>query len=98
ADSGARDFGEDIRPFTEFAALIESLDLVVSIDTSVAHLAGALDKPVLLLLPMTAEWRWLREREDTPWYPKTRLLRQQRFGDWSAPIAAAHGAIAAFQP
>jgi tetratricopeptide (TPR) repeat protein len=70
--------------YAESAALIANLDLVVSVDTSVAHLAGALGKPVWALLDSNAEWRWMRHREDTPWYPTMRLFRQTTIGDWSA--------------
>ena len=60
-----------------------SLDLVVSCDTSVAHLAGALGRPVWIALKFDAEWRWLRDRDDSPWYPTARLFRQTTPGDWS---------------
>ncbi len=66
----------------ETAALIACLDLVVSVDTSVAHLVGALGAPLWLLLPGNADWRWLIDRDDSPWYPTARLFRQQRLGDW----------------
>lgn len=93
AARGVAQFGKDIADFAELAALIETLDAVVSIDTGVAHLAGALGKPVLLMLPFRADWRWLRERSDTPWYPNMRLFRQQRFGDWQPVIAGVHAAL-----
>jgi ADP-heptose:LPS heptosyltransferase len=67
--------------------VISLLDVVVSVDTSVAHLAGALGKPVLILLPHAADFRWLRERSDTPWYRSAKLLRQPAFGDWDSVIA-----------
>jgi hypothetical protein len=70
--------------FSETAALISTLDLVISIDTAVAHLAGALGKPVWLLLPFAPDWRWLLERDDSPWYPGMRLFRQTRPGDWGS--------------
>jgi len=91
--NGARQFGKDIADFAELAALIETLDAVVSIDTGVAHLAGALGKPVYLMLPFRADWRWLRDRDDTPWYPTMRLFRQPRFGDWQSVIANVHAAL-----
>jgi hypothetical protein len=69
--------------YGETAALIMALDLVISVDTSVAHLAGALGKPVWLLLPTDPDWRWMLERSDTPWYGSMRLFRQKRRGDWS---------------
>jgi tetratricopeptide (TPR) repeat protein len=68
--------------FAETAAAVCQLDLVISVDTSVAHLAGALARPVWLLLPYRPEWRWLTEREDSPWYPTARLFRQKKAGDW----------------
>lgn len=86
-------FGVDVRDFAELAALIENVDLVISIDTGVAHLAGALGKPVWIMLPFRADWRWLREREDTPWYPQARLFRQTRPGAWSDVIARVHAAL-----
>jgi tetratricopeptide (TPR) repeat protein len=68
--------------FAETAAAVCQLDLVISVDTSVAHLAGALARPTWVLLPYRSEWRWLIEREDSPWYPTARLFRQQKEGDW----------------
>lgn len=80
----------DLRPaihdFADTAALVEGLDLVISVDTSVAHLAGALAKPVWLLLPFAPDWRWLLEREDSPWYPTMRIFRQPQFGDWASVV------------
>ncbi|MBP6690717.1 MAG: tetratricopeptide repeat protein [Hyphomonadaceae bacterium] len=93
AKHGVLQFGADIGDFADLAAVIETLDVVVSIDTGVAHLAGALGKPVLLMLPFRADWRWLRNRSDTPWYPNMRLFRQQRFGDWQRVIADVHAAL-----
>jgi tetratricopeptide (TPR) repeat protein len=77
---------EEIRDFSDTAALIENLDLVISVDTSVAHLAGALGKPVWLLLHFVPSWRWLLGREDSPWYPTMRLFRQPAPGDWGPVI------------
>jgi tetratricopeptide (TPR) repeat protein len=93
AAHGVRQFGAAIADFADLAALIETLDLVVSIDTGVAHLAGALGKPVWVMLPLRADWRWLRERADTPWYPNMRLFRQPRFGDWPSVIASVRAAL-----
>ncbi|MBM3623612.1 MAG: tetratricopeptide repeat protein [Alphaproteobacteria bacterium] len=77
---------DELRDFTDTAALIEALDLVITVDTSVAHLAGALGKPVWILLPFSPDWRWLTGREDSPWYPSARLFRQTTPGDWDGAI------------
>jgi tetratricopeptide (TPR) repeat protein len=74
--------------FADTAAVIESLDAVISIDSAVAHLAGAMGKQLFLLLPLGADFRWLRERADSPWYPSARLFQQPQFGDWSSAIEA----------
>ena len=79
-------FHGEVQDFTDTAAIVAGLDAVVSIDSSVAHLAGALDRPVCLLLPEPAEWRWLRGVDRTEWYPRHRLLRQARPGDWTEPL------------
>jgi tetratricopeptide (TPR) repeat protein len=81
--------GPDLGDFADTAAAIDHLDLVVSIDTSVAHLAGAMGKPVYLLLPQPADWRWLRHRSDSPWYPTMRLMRQETPGEWALPMTQA---------
>jgi ADP-heptose:LPS heptosyltransferase len=67
--------------------LIQNLDLIISVDTAVAHLAGALGKQVWTLLPFAPDWRWLLDREDTPWYPTMRLFRQPALKDWASVIA-----------
>lgn len=71
-----------LRDFSDTAALIEQLDLVITVDTSIAHLAGALGKPVWVMLPFSPDWRWLLGREDSPWYPTARLFRQVNIGAW----------------
>ena len=76
------DFTEDLTDFAATAALIANLDLVLTVDTAVAHLAGALGKPVWVLLPFERDWRWLRDRDDSPWYPTMRLFQQTRRGEW----------------
>jgi ADP-heptose:LPS heptosyltransferase len=84
------DFTGQIKDFSDTAALIENLDLVISIDTAGAHLAGALGKPVWTLLPHVPDWRWMLEREDSPWYPTMRLFRQPSPGDWKSVMARVH--------
>ena len=74
--------------FAATAAAISHLDLVVSVDTSVAHLAGALGKPVWIVLPVRSDWRWLTDRDDSPWYPSATLFRQKSEGDWKPVIAS----------
>ncbi len=81
------DAAKDIGDYEDTAALIATLDVVVTVDTSVAHLTGLLGKPCWVLLPFTPDWRWLRERADTPWYPSLRLFRQQAHASWDAPLA-----------
>ena len=81
------DLREHLGDYGDTAALVEQLDLVISVDTSVAHLAGALAKPVWVLLPLCPDWRWLIGRADNPWYPTARLFRQPRVGDWESVIA-----------
>ena len=77
---------EGLVDFAETAALLELMDIVISVDTAVAHLAGAMGKPVWILLPNAPTWRWLLHREDSPWYPSARLFRATRTGDWSGTI------------
>jgi Glycosyltransferase family 9 (heptosyltransferase) len=79
-------FASDLHDFSDTAALTSLMDLVISVDTSVAHLAGALGKPVWILLPFDPDWRWLLGRDDSPWYPTARLFRQPKIGDWDSVI------------
>jgi precorrin-6B methylase 2 len=81
-----QNLGPELRDFGETAAAISQLDLVLSVDTSVAHLAGAMGKPVWLMLPKAADWRWLEHREESPWYPTMRLFRQRVQGEWSEVV------------
>jgi ADP-heptose:LPS heptosyltransferase len=69
-------FGDELKDFSDTAALISNLDLIISVDTSVARLAGAMAKPVWILLPSIPDWRWLLDRDNNPWYPTARLFRQ----------------------
>jgi hypothetical protein len=87
------DLTSELNDFADTAALIEALDLVISVDTSVAHLAGALGKPVWLLNRFDTCWRWLLEREDSPWYPSMRLFRQPAPGNWTNVIGAVRAAL-----
>jgi ADP-heptose:LPS heptosyltransferase len=81
------DWMDECEDFLDTAALIEQLDLVISVDTAAAHLAGALGKPVWLLNRFESEWRWMLKREDSPWYPSMKIFRQSRPGDWDEVIA-----------
>lgn len=89
------DLGGRVADFADTAAIIAQLDLVISVDTAVAHLAGALGRPIWLLLPdYKTDWRWLAERTDSPWYPGVmRLFRQPRGGNWRPVVAAVHDAL-----
>jgi tetratricopeptide (TPR) repeat protein len=80
------DYTDEIRDFSDTAAFIENLDLIISVDTAVAHLAGAMGRPVWTLLPFAPDWRWMLNREDSPWYPTMRLFRQSSWGDWKSVI------------
>ncbi len=80
------DHTSDLKTFADTAALMENLDLVISVDTSIVHLAGALGKPVWTLIPYLPDWRWMLNRDDSPWYPSMRLMRQTSMNDWSPTI------------
>jgi tetratricopeptide (TPR) repeat protein len=82
--------------YAETAAAVSLMDLVITVDTGLAHLAGALGRTVWILLPFSAEWRWLTERSDSPWYPTARLFRQSTRGDWSTVMAEVEAALAHF--
>jgi hypothetical protein len=86
-------FGDQLKTFSDTAALMSNLDLIISVDTSVAHLAGALAKSVWVLLPFIPDWRWLLDREDSPWYPTARLFRQDKTRRWDNVIARVHTAL-----
>lgn len=92
-ESGVFDARAHIESFADTAALIENVDLVVSVDTSVAHLAGAMGKPVWILLAHVPDWRWMLERTDTPWYPSARLFRQDARRSWDTVLAAVSAAL-----
>lgn len=86
-DGKVTDLSGRLGDFGDTAGAIEALNLVISVDTAVAHLAGALGKPVWLLLPFVPDWRWLLDRDDSPWYPTMRLFRQARRGAWDEVVA-----------
>ena len=79
--------------FGETAAVVENLDLIITVDTSMGHLAGALGKPAWILIPKAADWRWMLEREDSPWYPSVRLFRQPKPGTWDEPLDRLRAAL-----
>ncbi|HEY1541617.1 MAG TPA: tetratricopeptide repeat-containing glycosyltransferase family protein [Xanthobacteraceae bacterium] len=87
-------FGSELGDFADTAALITQLDLVISVDSAVAHLAGAMARPVWILLPFNPDFRWLIGREDSPWYPTARLFRQPATGDWASVVARLRDALA----
>ncbi len=95
---GSRYLGDHLGDFSYTAAVIENLDLVISVDTSLAHLAGALGKPVWVLLPASPDWRWQLDRDDSPWYPSARLFRQRQAGDWREVIGRVVHALEGFEP
>jgi hypothetical protein len=90
------DLTSHIRDFSDTAALIYQLDLVITIDTAVAHLAGALGKPTWVMLPYAPDWRWMMGRDDSPWYPTMRLFRQNQAGDWGDVIERMGEALEGF--
>jgi ADP-heptose:LPS heptosyltransferase len=88
------DFAEGLTDFADTAAVMAKLDLVITVDTSAAHLAGALGKRVWILLPFYAEWRWQDRRADSPWYPTMRLFRQSAVGAWESVIGSVRDQLA----
>jgi len=91
-----RHVGDELTDFADTAAAISKLDLVISVDTSVAHLAGALARPLWLLVPFAPDFRWMLDREDSPWYPTAHLFRQPRIGDWDGVLARIRDALVAW--
>ena len=96
ADALLPNIGERMRDFGDTAGILEQLDLVVSADTSVVHLAGAMDRPVWALIPFSPDWRWLYGRDDSPWYSSVRLFRQESPRDWPGVIARLRAELEAF--
>jgi tetratricopeptide (TPR) repeat protein len=92
------DVTDELNDFADTAALVAALDLVISVDTAVAHLAGTLNKPVWILTQFDADWRWLADRTDSPWYPTARLFNQPAIGDWGAAIADVTAALCHVSP
>jgi len=82
-----RDFSAELKDFSDTAALCDLMDLIISVDTSAAHLAGAMGRPLWVMLSFSHCWRWLRKREDSPWYPSAKLYRQRAFADWDGVLA-----------
>jgi len=91
--SGVRFLGEQLKDFGDTAALLDRVDLVITVDTGVAHLAGAMGRPVWILLPFSPDWRWLLDRDDSPWHPTARLFRQPAIGDWASVVARVRAEI-----
>ncbi|MDU2064540.1 MAG: tetratricopeptide repeat protein [Sporomusaceae bacterium] len=87
---------EELSDFAETAAVIDNLDLIITVDSSVSHLAGAMGKPTWIFIPFSPDWRWAMDREDTPWYPHTRLFRQKTAGDWPTVIKTVKKALLEF--
>jgi ADP-heptose:LPS heptosyltransferase len=88
--------GDALADFDDTAAIMASLDLVISSDTSVIHLAGALGAPVWILLQYVADWRWSLDRVDCPWYPTAKLFRQPKLDDWESVVREVAGKLAAY--
>ena len=86
--------GREFRDFADTAAVVAMLDLIITVDTSVAHLAGAMAKAVALLVPFSPDWRWMLDRTDSPWYPTLRLFRQTAIDDWNGPVEQVHRELA----
>jgi hypothetical protein len=97
-DNGVRNFPGQIRNFSDSAALIHHMDVIISVDTAVAHLSGALGRPTWIPLNWYGtDWRWLLNRDDSPWYPSARLFRQPKMGDWSTVVDRLHQYLSWFK-
>jgi hypothetical protein len=96
ATSELFDPNPEIHDFADSAALVAELDLVITVDTAAAHLAGALGRPVWVLLPYVPDWRWGLGRETSPWYPTMRLFRQAKPGDWTETLSSVSAAFSKF--
>jgi len=92
---GVQEFGSGFKNFLDTAEIVTSIDLVITVDTALAHLVGGMGKPVWIMVPHGPDWRWLLEREDSPWYPTARIFRQTSRSDWGPVICEVHKALAA---
>jgi len=90
---GLRDLAPHLCDFGDTALALDRLDVLVTVDTAVAHLAGAMGRPVLLMVPLMPDWRWLLEGERSPWYPSIRIFRQLRHGEWEDVVTAVAGSL-----
>ncbi|MGC1576612.1 MAG: glycosyltransferase family 9 protein, partial [Beijerinckiaceae bacterium] len=90
--------GAEIDDFLDTMSIIDLIDVVVTVDTAIAHLAAAMGKPAWILLPLAPDWRWLLERADSPWYPSARLFRQRSAGDWSGVMRDVAKALSELGP
>ena len=91
--SSVIDLAPRLNDFSDGACFIEQMDLIITVDTATAHLAGGLGKSVWVLLPFAPDWRWLTARDDSPWYPTARLFRQTKIGDWVDVMTRVRSAI-----
>ena len=96
--NGVQDLSTELGDFGDTAAAVSALDLVITIDSVIAHIAGALGCPFWVMLSSGSDWRWLIEREDSPWYPTARLFRQTRPRQWSDVIECIIKALEGFRP
>ncbi len=97
ASSASRSSATELADFSDTAAVLALCDLVIAVDTAPAHLAGAMGRPVWVLVPFAPDWRWTREGATTPWYPRARLFRQPALGDWESVIARVAEELASFR-
>ena len=96
AASDIKHFGNELVDFIDTAALCDLMDLVISVDTSVGHLAGAMARPTVLLLPYAPDWRWMLDTDVSPWYPTFKIIRQPKWGDWNTALKQLTGALNKF--
>jgi hypothetical protein len=98
AETRVTHVGAELKNFSDTAAVIAQCDLVIAVDTAVAHLAGALGRPLWVLLPFAPDWRWTLDGESSPWYPSARLFRQSALDDWDTVIARVGEELSGFTP